>query len=399
MRTSPRQAVAVLYVAIVGVAILAFGSLAVDYGHVRLVKSQLQAAADAAALAGARVVSSGVTAVEQVVVAIAAGNSCDGTAVTVSTSTDIDFLTYDAVNHTSTLLTGAARSAANAIRVRAERTTARGNPIQLLLARAIGMSTFDVRAASIAYQCPSNGGYIGLSLTRMYDTAHFDGYNSSAGSYSVSSAVQGNLLSFSDLWLYDTSSVYGEAHWDVSGTFNHDASAIVSPGQCTAQNLSSNFPPVALGNVATVNDNARITLYRTGTQLIVPDNKPAVTYPAGTYYFTKFDIGTGNHVYFTGPTLIYLDCGGKITSTLAPVGLRPIDLAVKVTANNNWSIESGGVFYGSFYNPTGDVHHHNGGISYGSVISDLLCFRGTSQGHQDMTLGKYAQSAGVSLVK
>jgi hypothetical protein len=399
MRKAPRRGLAIVYTVVACVALLAIGSLAVDYGRVRLAKSELQAAADAAAMAGARVVSSGVTAVEQAVVAIAAANFCDGIQVTVNPSTDIDFLTYDAANHTSTVLTGAARAGANAIRVRAERTTAKGNPIQLTLARAAGMSTCDARAVATAYQSPNNGGYIGLSLTRMFNTAHFDGYNSSNGPYSAGSALQGNLLSFSDLWLYDTSTVYGEAHWDVSGTFNHDATAIVNPGPCTAEKLNSSFPPVSLGNVATVNDNGRITLYRSGTQLVIPDNKPDVTYPAGTYYFTKFDLGSGNHVYFTGPTLIYLDCAGDITSTLAPVGFHPVDLAVKVTPGKNWKIDAGGVFYGSFYNPTGDLHHHNGGISYGSVISDLLCFRQTSQGHQDMSLGKYAVSVGVSLVK
>jgi Flp pilus assembly protein TadG len=397
---SPRRnGLAIAYVVVACVAILAIGSLAVDYGKVLLAKSQLQAAADAAAMAGARVVSSGVSAVQQAVVAVAADNSCDGTPVAIDPNTDIDFLTYDPVNHTSTVLSGNARSGANAVRVRAERTTARGNAIPLILARGVGMSSFNIHAQATAYQNPSNGGYIGLSLTRMYNTAHFDGYNANAGPYSAGSAMQGNLLSFSDLWLFDDSTVYGEAHWDVSGTFNHDPTATVSPGQCSAQNLSSSFPAVTLGNVATVNDNAKLTLYRTGNQLVIPNNKPDVTYPAGTYYFTKFDIGSGNHVYFTGPTLIYLDCAGDITSTLAPTSLRPIDLAVKVTPGKNWKIDSGGVFYGSFYNPTGDMHHHNGGISYGSVISDLLCFRQTSQGHQDLSLGKYAATVGVSLVK
>jgi hypothetical protein len=399
MRTIRRSGLALLYVAIIVGAILAIASLAVDYGRVRLFKSQLQAAADAAAMAGARVLSSGVGSVEQAAVAAAADNSCDGTSVAVDPATDIDFLTYDPVSHSSVVLTGAGRSAANAVRVRAERTAAKGNPVQLMLARVIGISTFDLHSAATAFRSPNSGGYIGLSLTRMYNTAHFDGYNSSNGTYSAGSAQAGNLLSFSDLWLYDDSTVNGEAHWDVSGTFNHDLTAIVSPGPCTAENLNSSFPAVALGNVATVNDNAAITLYRSGTDLVVPDNKPPVTFPAGTYYFTKFDLGIGNHVYFTGPTVIYLKCNGKIESTLGPASLRPPDLAVKVAPNYNWTIDAGGVFYGSFYNPTGDVHHHNGGISYGSVISDLLCFRHTSQGHQDMALGKYAVSAGVSLIK
>jgi hypothetical protein len=156
---------------------------------------------------------------------------------------------------------------------------------------------------------------------------------------------------------------------------------------------------VSLGNVATVNDNAKLTSYYSNGRLVIPNYSGTTTYPGGTYYFTKFDIGRGNEIYFNSPTVIYLDCGGDIVSTLAPSSLRPADLAIKVTPNNNWKIDAGGVFYGFFYNPTGDVHHHNGGISYGSVISDLLCFRQTSQGHQDLSMGKYAEAARVQMVK
>jgi Flp pilus assembly protein TadG len=398
MGTKARAGGAIVYAICVMTALFGLCSFAVDFGRVTLAKSELRAAADSAALAGAKLASSGVTAVQQEVAKLAAANTCDGTAVTLDQNADIDFLNYDSVTRTSTVLTGSARANANAVRVRLLRTTARGNPIKLMLASMVGIKTCDIHAEATAYQSPSYGGYIGISLTRMFNTARFDGYNAMLGGYSVGSAQPGNLLSFKDLWLYDTSSVYGEAHWDLTGSFNHDATAIISPGPVTAQKLKSDYPSVPLGNLATVNNNGQLTLYYTNNQLVIPDNKPAVTYPAGTYYFTKFDIGSGNHVYFTGPTTIYLNCSGDLTSTLAAADFKPSNLSVKVI-NGNWKIEAGGVFYGSFYNPYGDLHHHNGGISYGSVISDLLCFRQTSQGHQDLSLGKYAVSVGAVLVK
>jgi Flp pilus assembly protein TadG len=379
-------------------ALFGLCSFAVDYGRVRLAKSSLQAAADSAALAGAKLVSSGVSAVQTEVVKYGNANTCDGSAIVIDPNNDIDFLTYDPVSRSSTVLTGAARTSANAIRVRCERTKTKNNPIDLVFGGLIGLTKCDVHAQATAYQSPNHGGYIGLSLTRMYNTATFDGYNANVGAY-PSSRQAGTLLSYADLWLYDTSSVYGEAHWDTTGTFNHDATAIISPGPCNSQTLNNNFPAPSLGNVATVNNNNQLTQYYTNNQLVIADNKPPVTYPAGTYYFTKFDIGTGNHVYFNGPTTIYLNCAGDITSTLAASDFKPANLSVLVTAGHNWKFDAGGVFYGSFYNPSGDLHHHNGGISYGSVISDLLCFRQTSQGHQDLSLGKYAVTVGVVLVK
>jgi Flp pilus assembly protein TadG len=389
---------ALFYLVVVMPVVLALISFGVDVGHVQLVKIELQSAADSAARAASSELSNGTTAAQTAAVQVAASNTADGSAVTLTTAADVEFGNWDSSARTFTVLNGSFASSANAVRVTARRTAARGNAVRMYFASMFGYPSFDVSAVAIASKSASSGGYIGISLTRMYNTAHFDAYNSSSGTYSAASSVSGNLLSFNDLWLYDTSSVKGEAHWDTSGTFNHDATAIVS-GTCSAQTLNPNFPAVSLGNVATVNDNAQLTQYYSSNQLVIPDNKPTVTYPGGTYYFTKFDLGTGNTVRFSGPTIIYLKCGGDITSNIAASSLKPADLSIKVVPGYNWKIDAGGVFYGSFYNPTGDVHHHNGGVSYGSVISDLLCFRQDSEGHQDLALGKYAVAAGVTTVK
>lgn len=374
----------------------AFVSFSVDYGRVQVAKSQLQQAADAAALSAIQDLDSGATAAQNSAIATAAFNSADGRPVNLNSSTDIEFGSWNNNTNTFTVLPGSA-AAVNAVRVTTRRTAANGNAIPLFF--ALGRSSCDVHSSAIAYKTSNSGGYIGISLTRMYNTARFDAYNSRSGPYSLATAQQGNLLSYSDMWLYDNSRVYGEAHWDLTGTFNHDSTAIVSPGPMTAEKLNPNFPPVALGNVASVNDNGQLTQYYSGNQLVIPNGKPPVTFPAGTYYFTKFDLGDNNTVNFDGPTVIYLKCGGDITSTLGATSRLPSDLAIKVAPNYNWKIDSGGTFYGTFYNPTGDVHHHNGGQSFGSVISDLLCFRQNSQGHQDLSLGKYATAAAKCLAK
>jgi Flp pilus assembly protein TadG len=390
---------AVLYTLIAMPLVFAFISFAVDIGHVQLVKTELQAASDAASRAASLELNNGTLAATNAAVQVAALNKADGSAVTLTPASDVEFGMWDSTARSFTVLTGSSTSYANAVRVTARRTAARGNGVRLLFASLLGHPTFDVTATAVASKSASSGGYIGISLTRMFNTTHFDGYNSTYGPHSATNSEAGCLLSFKDMWLYDNSSVKGEAHWDVSGKFNHDATAIVN-GLCNAEPLNHNFPAVTLGSVATVNDNARLTQYYSNNQLVIPDNKPAVTYPGGTYYFTKFDLGVGNTIRFSGPTIIYLQCGGDIQSNIAATGLKPANLAIRVLPSNNWKIDAGGVFYGSFYNPTGAVHHHNGGISYGSVISDLLCFRQNSEGHQDMSMGKYATAAaGIVTVK
>lgn len=404
-----RRGIVLLYAMVAFIVLCGVVSLAVDYGRVSLIKSELQFAADAAACAAIGQLGNGTAAAQTSVVQLAAANLAEGQPVVLVPSTDVEFGTWDSGARAFTVLTGSAASSANAVRVTARRTSATGNAPRLYFAALLGRSSFDVTGHSIALASGS-GGYIGISLTRMYNTSHFDGYYPSGGPYSSSASVPGNLLSFKDMWLYDTASVKGEAHWDVTGTFNRDATAVVSPGPKTAEDLSTHYPPVDLGSVATANNNTRLTQYYVSNQLVIPDNIGTVTFPGGTYYFTKFDIGKGNSVFFSGPATLYLNCSGMIQSTIASSDYRPAKLSIKVApatsgygpgpTGYNWSIDASGNFYGSFYNPTGDVHHHNGGISHGSVISDLLCFRQNSEGHQDMTLGKYARaSAGAQLVK
>ena len=115
---------------------LAFASLAVDFGHVYVVKSELRAAADAAARYGVTGIEGGVTTAQNYAVDAANDNTADGTAVVIDPATDVEFLSWNKSNGTYTVLSGAARSTANALRVTARRTVA-GQPSQPDRAREI----------------------------------------------------------------------------------------------------------------------------------------------------------------------------------------------------------------------------------------------------------------------
>jgi hypothetical protein len=346
----------------------------------------LSTAADAAARAGAAALPQGVTAAQNAVVQYAAANKCDGTTVTIDPNTDIEFGSYDAASKTFTTLTGSARSNANAIRVSAHRTAAGGNAIPLLFARALGQSTCDIHTSSTAMLSTPCAGYVGLSLTRMFDVTRFDGYNSASGAYNVGTSTRATILSMKDLWLHDTCYVLGEAHWNTGGSLIKDSGATVNPGPLSQQSLSTVYAPVTLGSVTTVNNNSQITQYRSGTNFNMADNKPAATFPGGTYYFTQFDVGKNDVVTFTGPTTIYLNGGSAISGRVAHSSLRPYQLNIKVYGNNKIALQDGAMVYACIYDPGGSVHHH-GGQSFGSVVSDLLCFRQTGQGHSDSSLG------------
>ena len=393
-----RSGMSLIWVSCFFIMMIAFASFAVDYGRVQMAKTELLRGADAAARAACAKLDSGISAAQSAASQTAAMNKADGTAIAVTTA-DIDFGNYNTATGDFTVLTGAAASNANAVRVWGRRTVAHGDPIQLNFAKLIGRSTCDVTSQAIATISPPSPGYVGLSLTRMFNTTMFDGYNSSKGPYGPgNSGATAVLLGNTDLLLDDYATVKGEAHYGPGGKLTLSGNATITPGPVSQLSSVLSFAPVTLGTVATVNNNANITTYRSGTQLNVPKAKGLVPYPAGTYYFTSFVVADGSTVEFAPPTTIYMAGDATIQGTVACSNYRPYSLLFKMSGTHKMAVD-GGTIYAHVYNPQGDVHHHNGGQSFGSVVSDLLCFRHTSQGHYDLSSGSGGSTASIQSVK
>jgi Flp pilus assembly protein TadG len=137
----------IIYMTVVVLIIVAFVSLAVDYGRVQLAKTELQRAADAAARYGAAgLITSNSTARTNAVTA-AGENSADGTKVVIKSS-DVTLGYWNA--STRTFQTSAAAGLPRAVRVTASRSTASGDPIKLFFGSLIGRSTFDLDVDSTA---------------------------------------------------------------------------------------------------------------------------------------------------------------------------------------------------------------------------------------------------------
>src|SRR5690348_17341133 len=123
MRNPPtkRHGLALVYTAVLVTAICAVGSLAVDFGRAEMVKTELARCADASARAAVASISGGVSAAQTAAVTTAASNMADGYAVVLDPNTsganaDIEFGTWSSSARTFTVLSGASRSSANAIR-------------------------------------------------------------------------------------------------------------------------------------------------------------------------------------------------------------------------------------------------------------------------------------------
>ena len=140
----PRRGISIIYVLICFVALCGLTSLGVDYARVTSDQFMLQAAADAAARYGATGVFAGNGASNAV--AAAAKNRIEGSAVALQAA-DVTVGVWNTA--TSTFTPGS--TGANAVKVTAQLSAARGTAVPLLFASILGFHTCDVHATSIAY--------------------------------------------------------------------------------------------------------------------------------------------------------------------------------------------------------------------------------------------------------
>jgi Flp pilus assembly protein TadG len=243
-----RRGVSIIYAIVIMSAICMILSLAVDYGHAQLVKTELRRAADAGARAAAGLIYSDLNAATAAAQTIAARNNADGTAVNLVSGQDIQYGFWDVKAKTFTPTTG---STMNAVRVIARRTSARGNAIGLLFARVLGPSTCDVQAETIvmsvkpinvmqnvsAQADPFLAGMPAGSIASEINPANDPDYAGTA-SNPLQSPIAVNLpINEGDLLTFDS----------ISGTAAHDPSlAYVNPdGDLSEQighnNLSTNY--------------------------------------------------------------------------------------------------------------------------------------------------------------
>jgi len=152
LRQGPRacRGVAAIYSVVALGALMAMMSLAMDGAHIRLVKTELQTTADAAAMYAATGLKNQLNGKSGAIgnaKAVAAQNLSDGKALSVSDS-DVELGIWDTEERTFT--STANINLANAVRVTVRRNTANGNAKQMFFGSVMGKATYDVSASAIA---------------------------------------------------------------------------------------------------------------------------------------------------------------------------------------------------------------------------------------------------------
>ena len=373
-----RRGYMLAWLSVVMVVLIAFASLAVDVGHVQLVKTQLRRAADAAARYAAAGMPFGASTAQAWAVAAAADNWADGSSIALDSTNDIEFGTWGSgaftpINNTSN---------ATAIRITARRTAARSNPVRLSFASVVGQSTCDVHAVSVV-QCSAGYGIVGLSSISMAGNSSI-GYWSSTGQTLTG---KGSIASNGNISLGGSTTIDGDVRPGVGGTVTLSGGAHVN-GSSAPLPAPLSYPNGSAGSYATSNNNANLIgpYYAWATSDYILNGNGSATIPGGNYYVHQFSTASNSTLTFSGPATIYVTGSVSIAGATVTASNIPKNLQIVVIGNGTVQVSNNAAFYGRIYAPQSAVQLSGSGDIYGSVLGNAISMTGTSGIHYDLSL-------------
>lgn len=397
-----RRGAVVVWAAFCLVIVVGFLALAVDSGFITLTQSELQNAADAGALSGARALAKGRDSAINAVQKWAAKNIAAGKKVAIVAAEDVEVGKWDDATAAFTPLSALSNQSPNAIRVTCRRTASRGNPLGLFFAPVIGVSNSDVIATAVAKLKTSRCGLIiGLSSVSMSGGSHTDSYSSASGPYSAAAASQsGHVCSNGDITMSGSSAIYGDAH-PGEGKIVKSSSSIGVSGETASLSDPISYPPAEPGDAGWNNDNASIprSLYNkdplNGKGEFSLSGGDRVDLSPGTYYFSKLTLSGGSILGVTGASKIYvtgdvnLSGGSVANTTMLPENLHLFPMGSKCV------ISGSSEFYGVVYGSTAQITRSGESGFFGALIGASLVLSGGGGIHADLALDVAVLGVGV----
>jgi hypothetical protein len=379
-----RRGMAIVYSLFAMTAFIAVSSLAVDYGRVQLVKSELQAAADAAARAGAAGIDSGNAVADAIW--CAAQNHADGSPVTLATTgSDVQVGHWDEA--AGQFIDGGYPR--DAVRVIAVRSAERGNAVQLAFASLLGRKSMDLSVKSVARKISAQPtGIVGIDSISMSGSSS-DSYWSPTGECGGNNGL---IASNGDIKLLGSSDLLGNARPGPSHRVLVSGAAHVTGSTTPATELMS-FPNGDAGRYNFDHNNAMVPSFAMQSGSLVLGDNQRITLPGGHYYFNNITLSGTASVSFTGPAVVY--CYGNVTMTgnVSTQNVQPRNLKLVMvpgpTGNAPGSVTLNGnaALYAIIYAPQSPLTIWGSGDLYGSVIAKSLTTGGSAKIHYDLSLG------------
>jgi Flp pilus assembly protein TadG len=395
---------AMIYAALVIVILAALLAFAIDLGRVHLVKSQLQATADAAAHAAVWSVpnqdltGSDSTSAYSVAKTVASENVADGSGVVLDTTKgDVVIGYWSPTNKTFT----AAKSQSdyqqsNAVQVTANRSAARSDAVQFNFSAAVnGPSSTDLTATATAMifgtGTQSNGHGYGV-------------FGKQSVSLNGNTFINGGVASDGSINMVGGSTIQGDARWGPEGS---PYSPSPPTGDVTGYvaRLSSmlNYPSVA---APTSFNNTPIGLSNSTTSPPDLSFKKTFNVPAGTYYVNSISGSSANaNLNITsGPVIIYVKNSVSLKGNVTVSGNVAANLTINVMPSSGSSVDLQGnsSLYAHLYAPDSSVTLGASSIN-GWIIGSTVSLKGngtvTYDGTNDSTGNPGDGAFSVELVK
>jgi len=395
----------VLIVVVFLAVIFGLAALVIDLGHLFVVHSNLQNTADSASLAAAASLSYGPDEARNQAQLLAHKHGIDGTLVTLALA-DIELGTWDKETKTFTVLEAALEQNADSVRVTAQRTQTRDNPVPLFLMPIFGRETSDVGAISVATRAGDcMGGIIGETRITLNSSATTDSYDSSSGPYSPATPGQnGDVCSCGDIELNSSAVVNGDAHPGPDHSVTINSSAYVT-GSTSSSGSCPVLPDVELGDIATINDNGNIGLtddgnspFPNGPYALELSSSDGLPLPGGEYYFTSVALNSGATLRVEGPTVMYVTGSFAVSSSgIMNTGQNPQDLVVMISSTGDVQLNSSVDFYGVIYAPNAHVVNNSDVEFYGSIMADEVSLNSSVQVHYDEALSDLSFLDGMEI--
>ncbi|MFM2096443.1 MAG: hypothetical protein RIS70_3567 [Planctomycetota bacterium] len=374
------------------VLVMGFLAFSLDWGYMSVTHCELQKAADAAALAGARGLDTSAQAAVDAATTWAGKNTAAGSAVT---NPLVELGTWDDTTAMFTpLYTGKGAVdpslVATAVRVTCGRTAADGNALTLFFAPLLGTGSADVVASAVAARTNIDCGYIIGRTQVTVNNGQIDSYNSSRGTYGQQTPGQrGDVCSDGNIILQNNSYIYGNANPGPGGYVSNPS---LVTGNTDPRTTRLKWSSVALNgvNASSNNSNSLINARHWDKGVLSPNGELLLT--TGTYYLAKgMSFSTRGSIRTQGQVKIVMDGAsmisgkGIVNDTSVPGNLR-----IELVAGSSFTFAGQSQFYADIYGPEATITIDGNAGFYGAVFAKTLTLSSNNANiHGDEALISY----------